>query len=247
MRRLYPRRMQAHAIFLDLDGVLLDPVRTPAEWVRLVGDVLAPALGGEPADWGRANAEAFPRVFADRDRWVHDDPETAERRLVTHQLREQCRLVDVPDPGDDRAVSLGRELDHHVCRHADCAFPATGGVIRELAAAGPVHTATGNPSWRVETLLEQWGVRELVGVPAGVDLVKAMKHTDAFYGRVFALARVRADQAVVVDDAPEHLARVRSLGARTVHVDPAGSLSSAAADAVIANIAQLPAALGRIT
>lgn len=43
-----------------------------------MGDVLAPALGGAPGDWGRANAEVFPPAFADRGRWYDDDPGVAE-------------------------------------------------------------------------------------------------------------------------------------------------------------------------
>lgn len=231
------------AVFLDVDGVLLDPARTPAEWVRLVGDVLAPALGRAPADWGRANALAFPRVFADRDLWYDEDPELSERRLITHLLREQCRSLDVPYPGDDAAVALGRELDRYVCRHADCAYPATVGVIRELATNYAVHTATGNPSWRVETLLEQWGVRHLVGVPAGTDLVGVMRDTAAFYRRVFALAGVEAEQAIVVDDTRENARRARALGALAVLVDPAGEATPEGVDAVITNIVELPDAL----
>jgi len=235
--------MSRQAVFLDVDGVLLDPVRTPAEWVRLIGDVLAPALGGAPAAWGRANAVVFPRVFADRARWVHDDPATAERRLITRLLREQCEMLDVAYPGDEDAVRLGRELDRYVCLHADCAFPATVEVIRELAARYAVHTATGNPSWRVETFLEQWGVRELVGVPAGTDLVGVMRDTTAFYRRVFALAGVEAEEAIVVDDTVENVVRARALGARAVLVDPDGGTRDGVADAVIVNVAELPETL----
>jgi len=153
--------MSRRAVFLDVDGVLLDPERTRAEWIRLMGDVLAPALGGTQGEWGRANAEAFPTAFADRGRWYDDDPAAAERNLITILLREPCRIVGVPYPGDDEAFALGRRVDAYVCRRADCAFPATIDVIRDLAASHDLHTATGNPSWRVEALLDQWGVRGL--------------------------------------------------------------------------------------
>ena len=48
------------AVFLDMDGVLLDADRLPLEYQRLLGEVLAPALGGSVTDWGRANASSFP-------------------------------------------------------------------------------------------------------------------------------------------------------------------------------------------
>lgn len=237
--------MTRPAIFLDVDGVLLDPVRTPAEWVRLMGDVLAPALGGAPADWGRANATAFPHVFADRAAWYDDDPTAAERKLITRLLREQCRIVGVPYPGDDAAFALGRRMDVYVCRHADCAFPATIGVLRDLAASHDLHTATGNPSWRVVALLDQWGVRDLFGVTPGTDLAGVMKDTADFYPRVFALAGVDARHAIVVDDAVEHVARIRAAGARAILVAPNGGSGGEIADAVISNIAALPGAVRR--
>ena len=235
--------MQRTAVFLDVDGVMLDPVRTPAEWIRLIGDVLAPALGGEPADWGRANAEAFPRVIADRTAWYDDDPATAEHSLITLLLREQCRIVGVAYPGDDAAFALGREIDLHVCRNSDSAFPATIDVIRELATTHQLHTATGNPSWRVEALLEQWGVRDLFGVTTGTDLVGVTKDTEDFYRRVFALADVPAAHAVVVDDSASQLRIAHAVGARTVLVAPERAAPDDAVGVVITNIAELPDAI----
>ena len=55
--------MPLKAVFLDVDGVLLDETKTPGEWIRLIGDVLSPALGGEPADWNEVRslvAAAWP-------------------------------------------------------------------------------------------------------------------------------------------------------------------------------------------
>jgi FMN phosphatase YigB (HAD superfamily) len=233
--------MRRRAVFLDVDGVLLEPERTAAEWVRLVGDVLAPALGGEAAAWGRANAALFPVVFEDQARWFDPDPMVSERNLVTELLRAQCAFVGVPYPGDDAAFALGRELDLYVCRNADCAYPATIAVIRALAARRKVHTATGNPSWRVEALLEQWGVRDLVGVLVGKDLVGVMKATEDFYHRAFAMAGVAPADAIVVDDASSHLRRARAVGARTVLVDPGGTQPTGDhVDSVIGNVAELP-------
>lgn len=241
--------MNRTAVFLDIDGVLLDPRRTPLEWIRLMGDLLAPALGGARSDWGRANAAAFPALFADRACWYDDDPLVAERNLATRLFREECRIVGVPYPGDDAAFALGRRLDEYVCRRADCAFAATTGVIHELAASYELHTATGNPSWRVEALFEQWHVRHLFGVTSGTDLVGVMKDSTEFHPRVFDLAGVRAGDAIVVDDAPGHTARARAAGARTILVDP-GAHDAAdaadAADAVIGNIAELPGVLARM-
>jgi len=244
--------MSRRAIFLDVDGVMLDPERTSAEWVRLMGEVLAPALGGTPEEWGRANAKVFPRVFADRASWYRPDPEVSERLLITMMFREECALLELAAPSDEEAFRLGRELDVHVSHHTRAAFPATVEVIRNLALSFELHTATGNPSWRVEPMLEQWGVRDLFGVLPGGDLVGVMKGAEAFYPSVFALAGVEASEAVVVDDHNDMLLSARALGARTVLIgDGRGQRAdvepgTAGADLVIANIEELPAALRRL-
>ena len=99
----------------------------------------------------------------------------------------------------------------------------------------------------VEPLLEQWGVRDLIGVPAGTDLVRVMKDSLQFHPAVLALAGVAPENAVVVDDDPEQVRRARALGARGVWVDAGIRVSGGAggdvADAVISNIAELPDAL----
>ena len=211
-----------------------------------MGDVLAPALGGEPEDWGRANAQVFQAAFDDRVRWYDDDPEVAERNLIAALLRDECAIVGVPYPGDDEAFALGRRMDEYVCRRADCAFPAAVDVIRVLAASHELHTATGNPSWRVGSLLDQWGVRERFGVTPGTDLVGVMKDTAEFHRRVFALAGVDAVRAIVVDDSPEHLVRARAAGALGILVAPGGPAPCDAADAVVSGIAGVPEAVRRL-
>jgi phosphoglycolate phosphatase-like HAD superfamily hydrolase len=234
----------ASSVFLDVDGVLVDLQRASLEWIRLVGDVLAPALGGEPVAWGRANRGVFPRVFAEREAWYDPDPEVAERRWISLLLREECRIVGVAYPGDEEAVPLGRALDRYVCLHADCAFPGVEAVLRQVATTHDLHTATGNSSWKVEALLRQWGVRDVVGVPAGPDLAGVMKDTREYYRRVFALAGVAPESAIVVDDAAEHLQRACAVGARTVLVNAAReSPDGAVIDAVIHDITDLPIAL----
>ncbi len=239
--------MTLRAVFLDVDGVLLDPARTSAEWGRLMGDVLAPGVGGSPADWGRANSALVPELFRNRERWRDDDPLVSERSFGVLWLTEMCRFLGHAPPVSDAAWQLSLAVSAYVCRHADCAFPATIDVIRELALSYDVHLATGNPSWRMEPLLEQWGVRDLIGVPAGTDLVRVMKDSLQFHPAVLALAGVAPERAVVVDDDPEQVRRARALGARGVWVAAGAEDRSGAgcdvADAVISNIAELPDAL----
>ena len=128
--------MPLRACFLDVDGVILDPTRTHLEWVRLMGDVLAPALGREPVDWGRANAEVFPRVWnGPREVWHDEDPLIAARQLSLLLLHEACRLLDVPLPDEETAAALSRGVDRYVYQNTRAAFPGAASAIRTLATS----------------------------------------------------------------------------------------------------------------
>ena len=234
--------MPLRACFLDVDGVILDPTRTHLEWVRLMGDVLAPALGREPAEWGRANAEVFPRVWSGpREVWHDEDPLIADRRLSLLLLHEACRFLDVPLPDEETAAALSRRVDRYVYQNTRAAFPGAAAAIRTLATSYELHTATGNSSWRVEPLLEQLGVRQFFGVLCGPDLIGAMKPTAAFYERLFDRAGVQPSEAVVVDDQRAQLAIASRLGARTVLVGEDGAPQARAA--AVAVIDDLPSAV----
>lgn len=238
--------MPLRACFLDVDGVILDHARTHLEWVRLMGEVLAPALGREPADWGRANAEVFPRVWTGpRAVWHDDDPLIADRRLRVLLLHEACRFLEVPLPDEETATALSRRVDLYVGKNTRAAFPGAASAIRTLARSFELHTATGNLSWRVEPLLEQLGVRRFFGLPCGPDLVGAMKQTPAFYERLFARAGVHPSEAVVVDDERAQLEIAAALGARTVLVGGAAA-PGVRTDTAVDVIDHVPSAVGAL-
>ena len=92
--------MRVSAVFLDVDGVINDHALNPGMWDSLMGDVLAPALGGEPADWGRANRKVFPRIWAQQHTWGTDPMEriTIEARLILSGMCEELGLRP-PAPG----------------------------------------------------------------------------------------------------------------------------------------------------
>lgn len=209
-------------VFLDIDGVISDIDQLGADFDSLIGDVLAPALGGSPRDWGRANHASFPRVIDYlRQGRLEDDPIARFNQESHHLIEAMCELLDVPAPDAETAARLGRQFNEHVRRNGSAPDGEARPVIEALAASRDVHLATGNLSWNAIAVLENIGVTESVDIPAGADLVGAVKELPVFYERLFALATVRASDAIVVDDSPVLLAHAASLGARTVLVSAA--------------------------
>src|SRR3989442_6483661 len=141
-------------------GVLLDPTGIPAQWQRLVGDFLAPRLGGEPAAWGPANEYAAERMFA-RYRDPQGTPRETHPRLRRLWLREMCEKVGVPVP--KTAGALAEETVAWVTSRI--AAPASGAVdaIRVLKSRGHrIYTSAAADSVDIDGHLRAPGLRHLV-------------------------------------------------------------------------------------
>lgn len=239
--------MALRAVFLDLDGVLVDPAKLGPEYVRLLGEVLAPALGGTAEEWGRANAETFPRLFDRLTNEVgHDTPPgDAYRMEYVENVRMMCDVLGRPAPDGAECERLGREFNVYVRGHSRSPFPGAARCVRTLAASYAIHLATGNPSWTAEAVLRQLGVSALIGLPCGPDLVGVLKRSPLFYLRLFERAGVRGMEAVVVDDSPAQLAMAADAGAATVLVAPGGA-PAGLADAVVEGVEDVAGAVLRL-
>jgi phosphoglycolate phosphatase-like HAD superfamily hydrolase len=157
-------------------------------------------------------------------------------------LRAMCAHLGLLIPERSRGLEVMRRAEIHVCRHPDAVVPGTREVIVELSHTWHVHMATGNPSWRVEALLEGLGLLDVVRTRCGPDLVDARKLTPHFFERVFRLAGALPTEAAVVDDNTEPLWIAARLGARTIHVTSACD-GPCEATLHIDSILELPAAL----
>jgi phosphoglycolate phosphatase-like HAD superfamily hydrolase len=209
--------MPIRAVYLDVDGVINDHALNPLMWDAHLGEVLAPVLGATPADWGRVNRKVFTRIWAEQHTWGTDPMtriRTESRLIVTGMSAE----LGIAEPSPERCFELWQQVDRHVAGTGEAAFPGTAETIRTLAGSFEVHTATGNPSWRVEALLGALGVRDVVGFPAGPDLVGIAKSEVAYYERVLAATNVEPKQAMIVDDSRECIECAMSAGAGAVHI-----------------------------
>lgn len=232
--------MHIAAVFLDVDGVINDHALNPGMWDSLMGDVLAPVLGATPADWGRANREVFPRIWREQHTWGTDPIAriTTECHLI---LSGMCAELDLPAPAPERCFDLWREVDLYIARTGKAAFPFAAAAIREVAGRTSVHTATGNPSWRVDALLGALGVSEHVGFRAGPDLVNIWKNCPEYYERVLQRTGVPPAEALIVDDTAECIAFAMQTGAHGAHVTDVACDCPAAFH--VASLAQVPTLL----
>jgi FMN phosphatase YigB (HAD superfamily) len=232
--------MSISAVFLDVDGVINDHTLNPGMWDSLMGDVLAPALGATPADWGRANRLVFPRIWAQNEDWGTDPLERirTESQLI---LNGMCQQLGLAPPSAEDCFELWKAVDLYIAGTARAAFPFAAESIRTLAGLVTVHTATGNPSWRVETLLGALGVRQHVGFPAGPDLVGIWKNDVDYYRRIFAVTKIPPAEALIVDDSPGCIELALKAGARAAHVCAAAC--PCPADLHVATLAAVPAML----
>lgn len=241
-------------LFLDDGGVMSDNDRRTLEWRRLVGEFLAPRLGGSRSAWAEANRVVFEGSWQRYleavelagggylDYFAFWEPE--------HErwLREMCQHVGVAVPSGDACLRLAKETDAYVIPRIRAAFPGAVDAIRELRAQGyTLSTASGGSSLDLDGYLSGMGVRALfMSRLYGPDLVHTPKDGPQFYERIFADAGVEPAAALVVDDLPRAVQWAAQVGATAVLVS-SDQHSATKARAVIRSLAELPSLMGRIT
>jgi beta-phosphoglucomutase-like phosphatase (HAD superfamily) len=234
-------------IFLDNGDVLSDNRRRAVEWRRLIGEFLAPRLGGTPTAWGEANRDVFERQWQRFLGWLEARSPLdwgdffAEGDERARWLREMCEQVGVEAPAD--CASLAYETERYIVPRVRAAHRGAPEAVEALHRRGyALHTASGDPSWDLHHCLTGMGVRDYFARRLyGPDLVRALKAGPVYYERIFRDAGVEPAEALVVDNDPRALAWAAEAGAATALVGADGG----AAGAVIAvqSLAELPGAL----
>jgi len=239
------------AILLDDGGVMNDNTIRGPEWQRLVGEFLAPRLGGAPEAWAEANDVVFRQMWREFEALLHPVLEAdiagyfdffGDQRA--RWLRDMCDRVGVTTPDDDQCLKLGLETEDFVLPRVQSGYPGATEAIRALHAAGyRLGTASGQTSRELDGYLDGLGVRGLFPERLyGPDLVGAMKGTTAYYERVLADAHLEASETLVADDQPGALARAAAVGLTTVLVTTDASQGQQA-HFVVPLLADLPALL----
>lgn len=237
-------------LFIDDGGVISDNRLRALQWPPLVGEFLAPVLGGTPEAWAEANRVVAPPLWQDesvRAMWrrAGGDCATWLRLYRLAWLDAMCRYVGVATPPPERAVEIARRATAFVTRRVRAARPGSVEAVRTLHERGFVmHTASGEHSEELEGYLSGLGIRAAFRRLYGPDLSGVLKTGPEYYRRVFRDAGVAPADAIVVDDRPQAVAWAAEVGARTVLVGREAA-EGCRPDAVIARLADLPDLLAR--
>ncbi len=217
-------------IFLDDGGVMnLNHLRGP-QWQRLVGEFLAPLLGGDAAAWAEANRRVIDELLAGM--WL--DPVADYRAYHEQEARTwlvgMCRYVGVAPPPDEEIVALHDRATAWITPQVRSAAPGAVEAIRTLHGRGyRLMTASGEDSLSLDGYLTGMGVRACFEHLYGPDLIDTTKHGPLYYRRVLADIGVAPAQAIFVDDSPRAVGWAREAGARAIYVnDSAGDVASLA-------------------
>ena len=235
------------AVFLDDGGVMNDNALRGPQWRRLVGEYLAPRLGGERAAWAEANRAVLEREIEALVKIdVRDDFNAIMRQMDEQWLREMCDLVGVAAPREfEERLDLARQTFAYVIPRVRSAFPEVAEALRRLQAEGYVlNTASGEVSTDLDAYLLGMGVRDCFDRLYGPDLINTAKNGALYYQRILADSGVRPSEAVFVDDSPRPAAWAREAGARVVLVSRNGEAPPEFV--VIRSLAELPAVLESI-
>jgi HAD superfamily hydrolase (TIGR01509 family) len=214
-------------LFVDKGGVLLDNTMLSAQWRRLVGEFLAPRLGGSREAWGAANVPAFEREWERFLAAASAGGPPDIRGFFANDRRQwfldMCDGVGVARPADDAAEVIAADTVRYVEAHLDIPVPRVLDALRTLRGRGIVlHIASAAAHDELVEFLERIGARELFDRVYGSDLVNAWKFGPAYYRAVLADSGVDPARAAVVDDSPQALGWARECGLRGFLVERRG-------------------------
>jgi HAD superfamily hydrolase (TIGR01509 family) len=212
-------------LFVDKGGVLIDNSDLSPQWRRLIGEFLAPRLGGSAEAWGAANIPAFEQQL---ERWrvamAGRGPADIRGFFAKDAclwFLDMCDAMDVARPPHEEAVRLAADTVSYVKAHLELR-PPQGGLraLRALRDRGLVlHVASADAHDELVTFLEQIGARDLFDRVYGSDLVNTWKFGPDYYRAVLADSGVNPKLAAVVDDSPSAVSWARECGMRSFLVE----------------------------
>lgn len=233
-------------ILLDDGGVMNDNLLRGKQWPPLIGKFFAPRLGGSATAWAKANPIVMrhilePAYWLQRIETAHNYRDF-ENAYWLDWLQGMAQIVGITLPTDEECIQLAQEAESFVIPYVRSAFPGVIETIKWLYEEGyTLHTASGESSTHLGYYLEGMGVRHCFGRLYGPDLLDEFKDRPEYYSKLFADLQLEPNDALVVDDSPQALARARTFGANTVLIS--ASNERAHETFVIPSLADLPALL----
>lgn len=168
-------------LFVDKGGVLIDNNDLSPQWRRLIGEFLAPRLGGSMEAWGAANVPAFERQL---ERWraaMAGRGPADIRGFFAKDARlwflDMCDGVGLVRPPDAEAERIAADTVAYVNAHLEIRAPQRGlRTLRALRERGlTLHVASADSHDELVAFLERIGARDLFDRVYGSDLVNTWK------------------------------------------------------------------------
>ncbi|MBA4179732.1 MAG: hypothetical protein C0506_04015 [Anaerolinea sp.] len=211
-------------VFIDDGGVLNDNRLRAPQWQRLVGEFLAPRLGGTSESWAAANAAVFGHL-------LQGFLSGASTRFENHRdwieayyeawLVGMCSAADVPLPPAHHVQRIARDADDYITRRVSSAIPGSADAVRTLRGRDLLlHMGSGGDSRQLANYLERMGIRECFHTLYGADLVDMPKDRPEYHRRVLEDSGVDPARALFIDDSPAPLEWAASFGAKTALIAP---------------------------
>ena len=206
-------------LFVDKGGVLVDNTALSVQWRRLIGEYLAPRLGGRDEEWGAANLPAFQRQWERFQQAAAAGGPADIRGFFAKDARrwllDMCDGVGIERPSDGVADTIAAETVDYVKARLNIPVPRALDALRALRARGVVlHMASADAHDDLVEFLVRIGGRDLFDRVYGSDLVNTWKFGPDYYRAVLADSGVDPSGAAVVDDSPQALAWARECGLR---------------------------------
>ena len=182
--------------------------------------------------------------FAERQTHTTRSMATASlRELVTHHAGWQLEALGVDDPAAVRAIS-----DRFVADVA-AATAVNRDVLSELAGRGLKLAVVSNACGNAARLCEEFGYADLLTAVVDSQVFGAAKPDVAIFDHALTLVGTPAERTAFVGDRLDRdIEPAKAIGMRTVwiagHQNPA---AASCADLVLESVADLPAALSRLS
>ncbi|HZP80699.1 MAG TPA: HAD family hydrolase [Chthonomonadaceae bacterium] len=229
-------------VFLDFDNTLCDQFQLNLQYVREVGNLLAPKYGGEAEDWAKAMADVMEAMEQDYIArflrnplngycaWLEEMRPKAATMLFTR--------MGLPLPPNIEQLAI--ETQFNALTACDATFPGAYDALNTLFEGGyRTQIASGQESeWLLAALMGA-GIESFTESKFGPDLIDCAKEGPEFYERIFAQVGVAPAATLVIDNDPVALGWAMQVGAKAIQVKVSPEYHLPEAPGIVAAITDL--------
>jgi FMN phosphatase YigB (HAD superfamily) len=205
------------------DGNVLNNNKIRGEqWQKLIGEFMTPNFGGNPKDWGTANAKIVENfINKGIPTLMYEHKEKNHKQyiewFIEYWINNMFDYAGIERPDESKYNEIYYNAAKYVNLRVNSAFPDVKETIKILCQKGyNLCTASGTESIELKYYLEGMEIKPYFNKFYGPDLVNTLKVDDKFYTAIFTDLRIKPEQAIVIDDKPYYLKIAEKLGAHTI-------------------------------